>query len=262
MRIFVVDDENPARSYLVNMIKKVEPDAEIQDFGLAKDVLEAIETTPYDVVFLDIQMPGITGIELAKKLKAHNPQSNIIFVTGYSEYTLDAFSVDASSYLLKPASADQIRHALDNLRYPITVTNGPDITVQCFGSFEIFYKGEPIQFKYSKSKEVVAYLIDRKGAMVTNNEVIINVWDDDEDHRNYYRGIMKDIQDTFTALGQKDLLIRKRANAGINKNLLRCDYYDFLEGTPAGLNAYQGEYMIQYSWAEETAGALFDEFDY
>lgn len=264
MVIFAVDDEANAREYLVSKILEVEPEAEVLDFDSAKAALRGLEEVQFDVCFLDIQMPQTNGIAFAKELKRRNPKSNIVFVTGYSEYMGDAFDLDASGYLLKPVMASQIRRSLDNLRYPLTAEEeggGPDLVAQCFGDFEIFYKGDPIKFKYNKSKEVVAYLIDRKGAVCSNNQVIISLWDDDESHDSYYRSLLKDIHDTFSKLGCGDVFCRQRAGASMIKSEFRCDYYDFLDGKPSGISAYKGEYMNQYSWAEETSGALFMDKD-
>lgn len=71
---------------------------------------------------------------------------------------------------------------------------------------------------------------------------------------------MKDIQDTFKDLGIEDIFNRERAGASIIVDKIRCDYYDYLKGTPEGINAFKGEYMMQYSWAETTGAALYDEF--
>ena len=259
MVIYAIDDEQNALEYIVRKIGQVVPDAKILSFLNAKDAVESAKEVPFDVAFMDIQMPEITGIDLAKKFKKINPKANMIFVTGYSEYTMDAFSVDASGYLLKPATKDQVKHALDNLRYPLTVAGAPKACAQCFGDFEFFVNGKPVHFKYNKSKEVVAYLVDRKGALCTNDEVVINLWEDDEDHSAYYRSLMKDIQDTFRELNIEDVFVRQRAGASIVADKIRCDYYDYIAGKPEGINAYKGEYMQQYSWAEETAAALYDE---
>ncbi len=261
MLIYAVDDEQNALEYVVDKIKRAEPEAEILTFNNAEKAWESFIQRPFDVCFLDIQMPHVNGIILAKNFKRKNPRCNIIFVTGYSEYMGDAFDLYASGYLLKPATAQQIRHALDNLRYPIEADNGPEIVAQCFGNFEIFYKGEPIRFKYNKSKEVMAYLIDRKGAVCTNNEVICALWEDDDSHTSYYRSLLKDIVDTLSAIHCEDIIGKQRAGANIVTSKIRCDYYDFLAGKPSGINAYKGEYMIQYSWAEETGAALFMEID-
>ncbi len=260
MIIYAIDDEQNALEYISRKIKSAEPEAEIYTFLKAADAIESSKKLPFDVAFMDIQMPEIDGITLAKKFKKINPKCNMIFVTGYSEYTMDAFAVDASGYILKPATKDQVRHALDNLRYPLVVESGPNVCAQCFGDFELFVNGQPVRFKYQKSKEVIAYLVDRKGAVCTNNEVIVNLWEDDDDHSAYYRSLMKDIQDTFKALGVEEIFNRERAGASIIKDKIRCDYYDYIKGTPEGINAYKGEYMVQYSWADATGSELYNEF--
>lgn len=260
MIIYAIDDEQNALEYISRKIKSAEPEAEIHTFLKAADAIESSKKLPFDVAFMDIQMPEIDGITLAKKFKKINPKCNMIFVTGYSEYTMDAFAVDASGYILKPATKDQVRHALDNLRYPLVVESGPNVCAQCFGDFELFVNGQPVRFKYQKSKEVIAFLVDRKGAVCTNNEVIVNLWEDDDDHSAYYRSLMKDIQDTFKELGVEEIFNRERAGASIIKDKIRCDYYDYIKGTPEGINAYKGEYMVQYSWADATGSELYNEF--
>ncbi len=259
MVIYAIDDEKNALEYITRKIKSAEPDAEVYGFNKAEEAIASAKEIKFDVAFMDIQMPEMDGITLAKKFKKINPKSNMIFVTGYSEYTMDAFAVDASGYIMKPATKDQVRHALDNLRYPLEVPGGPEVCAQCFGDFEIYANKKPIHFKYNKSKEVIAYLIDRKGALCSNSEVIINLWEDDDDHSAYYRSLMKDIQDTFKTLDIEDVFNRERAGASIITDKIRCDYYDYLDGKPSGINAYKGEYMLQYSWAENTGAMLYDE---
>lgn len=72
-----------------------------------------------DVAFLDIQMRSMTGLELAKQLKERQPNVNIIFVTGFSEYTGEAIQLHASGYIEKPVTEEKIRRELDNLRHPV-----------------------------------------------------------------------------------------------------------------------------------------------
>ena len=258
MVIYAVDDEVNALEYLTTKLEAIKPDAEICAFQSAKEALTASEVKPFDVCFLDIHMPKVNGVALAKQFKEKNPKCNIIFVTGYSECMADAFALDASGYLLKPATKEQIKHVLENLRYPVSSEEGPLVVAQCFGNFELFYRGEPIRFKYNKSKEVLAYLIDRRGACCSNNEVICALWEDDDDHSSYYRSLQKDIHDTLRKINCEDIVLRQRAGAGIVPEKIRCDYYDFLAGKPIGINAYQGEYMMQYSWAETTGVNIYE----
>ena len=256
MVIYAIDDEPNALEYLCDKIRQAEPDCELHSFTSSTRALESSRTLRFDVAFLDINMPGISGIELAKKLKAVDPRVNLVFVTGYSEYAIDAFSLDAGGYLLKPAAVSDIRHALDNLRYPMRSAPGK-LRLQCFGDFEVFLGDEPLKFKYAKTKEMLAYMVDRRGAVCTKNDIIIALWEDD-DHAAYYRSLVKDLTDTLSSCGCGDAIDRRRAGLSVIRDKVTCDYYDYLDGVPSAVNLWRGEYMRQYSWAEDTAGALYD----
>ena len=86
----------------------------------------------------------MNGLELAKRLKDQHGETNIVFVTGYSEYAIDAFDLHASGYLLKPATVEKVQDAMENLRIPPeTIGRGKRVRIQCFGNFEIFVDGVP-----------------------------------------------------------------------------------------------------------------------
>ena len=112
------------------------------------------------IAFLDIEMPYISGLEVAEKIQGISPQTNIIFVTGYDQYALDAFDLYVSGFIMKPVNGTSMRKALDHLRFPV-----PKLTVRCFGYFEVYYGNKPVTFRRTQCKEVLAYLIDKKGAL-------------------------------------------------------------------------------------------------
>ncbi len=112
LRVLVVDDEPPAREELVYLLRHDERIGEIQTAGSGADALRALEREPVDVIFLDIRMPGLTGIELARVLArfAHAPP--VVFVTAYENHAVDAFELDVVDYLLKPVRAERLSEAL------------------------------------------------------------------------------------------------------------------------------------------------------
>ena len=128
-------------------------------------------------------MKGMTGISLVKRLKFINPKMNIIFTTGYSDYAGDAFGIRASGYVLKPATAEKIREEIENLRYPVECPTAQGLRIQTFGNFEVFADGRPPQFKYAKAKELLAYLVDRRGALCSNKEIIGILWEEPGDEK-------------------------------------------------------------------------------
>ena len=226
------------------------PDAEIRSFSLGADLLSAIETEGLkpDVVFTDIEMPGISGLELAVRVKSLCPDTRIVFVTGYSQYAVEAFRLRAHGYVMKPLTPERV----------------PDrLQIRCFGRFEVFFRGEPVLFSRKQSKELFAVLVNNVGAACTAEEIAAALWEDEEDltaAKGRIRLLLSDLRATLRAIGMEKVLIRERRQLAVRRELLDCDYYRLLDNDPEAINAFRGEYMTQYSWAELTAGTLYFRF--
>ncbi|MCR4702830.1 MAG: response regulator [Saccharofermentans sp.] len=252
MNIIAVDDEKLSLEALVSAISENLPDQTVNAFRKTTDAEVFVSRHGCDLAFLDIEMRDVNGITLAKNIQAMNPKVNIIFVTGYGDYTGEAFAIYASAYIMKPVTKDKVKKALETLRYH-TVLEESRIKAVTFGNFEVYHKGEPIKFRYKKTKELLAYLIDRRGAMCTNNEIIAVIWEDDDfgtDRQDYLKKLRQDLTKTLADLGAEDVVVRQRGQIGINPKHIECDYFKYLEGDSTMLNSYHGEYMMQYSWAE------------
>ncbi len=255
MKYLVLDDEIIAAEYLAALIYEADEEAEVIIANNPVQSLEFARQQQFHVCFIDIQMPGLNGIEFANKLKKIYAKTNFIFVTGYSDYMGEAFKLDASDYIMKPANVSQIRHALENLRYlpqeKAVEKEKQRIQITCFGNFEILIDGKPVKFKFDKTKELLAYLVHRKGARCTSKEVIASLWEEDG-HDSYYRMLKKDLQDVLNQLGCGEILYSERGQIGLScLEAIRCDYFKWIENSVEGSKLYHGEYMAQYSWAEE-----------
>ena len=231
MNLLLVDDEKLALEALKNIVEKVLQNVTINTFLKATQAVEFAKENRIDIAFLDIDMRIMNGLEMAKALQEINPRTNIIFVTGYVEYALDAFNLYASAYLTKPASEDDIRRAVGQLRYPIEEKR---VRFQCFGNFEVYCDNKVVKFSLNRTKELLAYLVDRNGAECRKNE-IISVLFGDNLNVEYYKKLRKDLIDTFTKLGVEDVLIISRGGLGINKDLVECDYYNYLKNDEKNL---------------------------
>ena len=259
MKIIAVDDEKLALDTLVDSIEKAVPDASITGFRKPEDALTYVRENDCEIAFLDIKMRGMTGLELAKRLKDIRGDINIIFVTGYSEYSLDAFRLYASDYLLKPATPDAVRQAMDHLRTPIRPAQTKRVRFQCFGNFEVYVDNKPLIFGRAKSKELLAYLVDRMGASATMGELMAVIWDDGADtssRQSNLRNLIADLKNVLSDAEVGNIILKSRNSIAVNCEMVDCDYYDFLQHIPYAVNAYHGEYMMQYSWAEITTAAL------
>lgn len=255
MEIVAVDDEVLMLEKMKRVIEEAEPESKLYVFERSKEVLEFAKNHRVDVFFLDVSMPVMDGVTLAKKIKLIQPRANIIFSTGFSEYMPDAFLLNASGYLLKPITVKQVREQLDILRFPVETHVTESLRLQCFGNFEAFLGEHPIHFRHSKTKEVLAYLTFRRGAMCTNNEIMAAIWED-ESHESYFRDLRKDLLSTLEKNGCLDVIETSWGKMGLNLNKVECDYYQWLSGVASGINAYHGEFMGQYSWAEFVNASL------
>ena len=116
MRALLVDDESPARKELRYLLQSFE---DVQIVGEAENSIEALElidNVRYSVVFLDINMPGLNGIELARQLSERPDSPAVIFTTAHEEYAFDAFNVHAYDYLLKPIHPKRLEEALRTVK--------------------------------------------------------------------------------------------------------------------------------------------------
>ncbi|MCL1958137.1 MAG: response regulator [Spirochaetes bacterium] len=259
MNILAIDDNVLALEELVSSIKEACPVDDIHSFSKPSELLDYAKENVCDIAFLDIEMWGMNGIELAQKLKEINSKINIVFVTGYSKYALDSYTVKASDYVMKPVTKETVKEALENLRCPVKTEPDKRVRVQTFGNFEVFVDENPVLFTRSKTKELFAYLVSRKGALCSNNEVIAVIWEDKDDSpatQSHFRHLVADLIKTLKSLNVEDIIIRKWKQLAVVPGKLSCDFYEMLDGNVKAANSYAGEFMSQYSWAEIDAAYL------
>ncbi len=260
MKTLTVDDSKPIVNMVIRILTKLYPKAEHLGATEVKDALEIFGSTKIDVAFLDVEMPVVSGIELARRLQEINPKVNIIFITGHVEYMKDAFALYASGYITKPVTEEDMKGAMDHLRYLVS-DESKKVRVQCFGNFEVFVDDRPVHFARSKSKELFAYLVDRRGAACTNEMMIGNLWPDQppsENIKTNLRVTLLEMINAFSALGYENIFFRGRNSMAVDTGKLDCDYYNYLNGTNDH-DIFRGEYMTQYEFAEETRAFLQNE---
>lgn len=258
MRILLIDDEELILESHRRKLVKALPEAEIIATSDFQEALDEAEKKPFHVAFLDVEMPGMTGVQLAEQLREMEPKTNIVFLTAYKQYALDALELFVSAYVLKPLNQEKILQVMENLRYPIEEEEVQSkFWVQCFGKFEVYYDNCPVVFSRRKAKELLAYLIDQKGASANNAELCAALWEDEvgKSKYKYLWTLFDELKKVLSSYGMEELLIHQTNSYAINYELLDCDYYRFLKGKNP-INVYQGEYMSQYSWGELTNGWL------
>ncbi len=247
MHIIVVDDEGLLLQSMMRHVSKVAPSAEVVGFQYSIKAWEYAQEHAIDVAFVDISMPGMDGLELGKKLLEIQPELNLIYCTAYDEYISKAFrEVRCNGYIVKPASEEAISEELKHLRMPIHREEKKRIRIRCFGRFEVYLDGKPMEFESVRTKELLAYLVNNYGGVCSNQEIEAVLWDDDDRHDSYFKKLRKDLLDTLKREGCDNIIWRQRGGIGINPEHVDCDYYEWKK-TNSG--KYPGDFMTQYDWA-------------
>ena len=117
--IMIVEDEAVILKGFVRILSDTLPDVQAFGFQTGTEALEYAESNRIDVAFLDVELFGESGVNLAEKLTALHPRVNIIFLTGHTEYMGEAWKMHCSGYVLKPLTPEKIRHEIAHLRFPV-----------------------------------------------------------------------------------------------------------------------------------------------
>ncbi len=261
MKIVCVDDEPLLLDTVVALCKKLPQKNEVITFTRARKALEWFEKNKADIALLDIEIPDLDGLTLAAGIKVKSPNTAIIFLTGYSQYAVDAFKVRASGYILKPIKydrlAEEIEYALKNTPH---IDTEKRVVIKTFCQFEVFIDGRIVTFSREKSKEMLAYLVDRQGYGIKRQQLAGILFEDVPYDRNIQKQldvIMRSMRDTLKTHDALDIVEVNRGYIRIAPEKVDCDLYRFFEGDTNTINSYRGEYMSEYSWASLTEAYLY-----
>ncbi len=251
MRFLAVDDEIYILEEMVKILRRVQPKTEVLSFTRPDEAIRAAERQTIDVAFLDIHLGKMSGLELAVRLKNIKPDMHIIFVTGYQEYAVDAFRMHATGYLLKPVDENDVKRELTFIYEE--APQRKRISVQTFGGFELFVDGRPVHFGRAKSKELLAYLVDHRGAVVTAAEARAALFEEMGNtgtSKSYFHQLVYELKNALKKAGASEILTKGFNGYAVVPEKFDCDYYRLLQGDPIAINQYQNDYMPLYSWGE------------
>lgn len=258
MKTILVDDEKKAIQVFQHMTEKI---ATIELEGIfhnGEEAIEFVQTHTIELAILDIQLLEMDGITLGNKLHKVNPNILLIYITGYEDYAMDAIRLHAAGYLLKPYTQEELEYAIESARL-LSRRSKKRIFVKTFGHFDVFVDGEPIMFRSGKAKEMLALLVDRQGGTVNTDQIIGTLWENrpnDEATQNLCSKVARNLAKELKENGVENLLIATRGIRHVNTEIFDCDLYDLLNGDLHAKKEFSGEYMLEYSWAENRMGQL------
>ncbi|WP_010247589.1 response regulator [Acetivibrio cellulolyticus] len=232
MRIAAVDDETHVLERFERMVSEIKELELCGLFETGEQLLAYLKENLLDAVFMDIEMPGINGLQLSEQIQNLNENIEIIFVTAFSQYAVEAFEVQAMDYIMKPMTEERlgktIRRLLKNNR---TVTRSGKPFIQCFGGFEVYSNGEALTWKNSKAKEVLAFLVHKNGVPVSWEKIADAVWPDynSEKAQTNFHATTYLLRKRLSEAGLSQVLENVRGNYRIVTDKIDCDVYQLEE---------------------------------
>jgi two-component system, LytTR family, response regulator len=195
LRAILVDDERLALHDLKQQLAKLDAVEIIGVYTDAFDAEEAVQASRPDIAFLDIEMPGMSGIELAERLIRHHQALQIVFVTAYDEYAVKAFELNALDYVLKPAAPDRLRMTIDRLstngapqaaKRATTAADLDQPKLRMLQKLELEApEASSIPWRTAKTKELFAYLLLHRGRSIHRDILQDILWPDIDSKRGY-----------------------------------------------------------------------------
>jgi len=237
MRVILVDDEKATLLIMSRMLSKFQ---EIELAGVFQSSSEAysfIRENNIDMAFLDIRMPEENGLNLARRIASEFPGLELVFLTSYKKYALDAFDIHAFDYLVKPVSQERLedtikramqKHAL--LPKTSVKESLPKLSVYCLGGMEIHDNNDEIVKLYSsKSFELLAYLIYNKGKFVSKWNVMENVFPGMPVYNaeTYLNTTVYKLRKALASYGMNAAVISSNESYRVEFKEIYIDYIDF-----------------------------------
>lgn len=281
----IIDDEKPAIDVLKLLLEKTGQICVVGSFMNATDALSNLKSLKPDVAFLDIEMPEMSGLELAEKIIEEGVNIDIIFVTAYDKFALEAFRVNAIDYILKPLSDDDILRVITKLkktRYlqtPLQTVSDKG-RIYCFGRFQVYGAGceNSIRWRTSKAEELFAFFVTNLNTEVSKWVVTDALWPECGPeklavnlHTTIYQVkkslLAANIKFEFSYISGKYKLELPEiyidvAEFEIGTNVDHFLTEESIEKQKKALSLYKGSYLAEkgYSWSQNAANLYLIQY--
>lgn len=233
MYAILIDDELPNLQLLKLMIERRQ---DVEVIGAYSDPLEAWEAIinhKPDIIFSDIEMPHLNGIDLANRVQALDEDMSVVFVTAYSEYAVEAFDIGAIHYLLKPVTEEGIANCLHRVQRSRPGMNGLSKRwhIRCFGQLEVFAESadEAVRWPTAKSAELFAALVLNEGRAMDKWDLCERLWPEMNSKRmdhNLYSTVNR-IRQALREVGAENVILRDSQGYRVDLSQFTCDYIEY-----------------------------------
>ena len=251
MRTIVVDDEDIMLRSFIRLSEGIDALNIVGKFNAPVQALEYAREHTIDLAILDIAMPGMTGLELARKLREIRSDVLIVFVTAYDEHIREANEIGADYYLMKPCKREIVEDMAQRMLL-LSRRQEKKYYAQTFGRFVVSRDDKPLMLS-GKAKEIFALVVTRRGKEISNEEIYRTIWEDrpysNTDMKVYYNALGR-LRTALESQGAADLLVSTSRGQMANTHLLDCDYYAWQDDNMGERDQFTGTFLEEYSWGE------------
>lgn len=276
VKVVLIDDEHLALQYLEKVLKSYEGIEIVKTYMDPLQAIGDIRDTKPDIVFLDVEMPEMNGIEIAEQILLHHSDTHIVFVTAYEYYAVKAFELNALDYVLKPVRRERLENTLKRIekeKAEMAPDGSPQsiCQIRCFQSIQWESPeggAETIRWRTSKAQELFAYLVHRRGQPVRKDVLLEMFWAEAEWKKGYahlYTTVYQ-IRKTLDRLGIGLKLKNYDEGYLLETNGVKIDVEEWENGLRKAppitqetihehlqlIELYRGDYFAEYDymWAE------------
>lgn len=280
IRAVLIDDEPLALQRLEKLLRDSGEIEVVGAFVHASEALAGISAAHPDVFFLDIEMPDTDGMTLADELLSLDPEAQIVFVTAYNEYAIEAFELNALDYLLKPVRKDRLQKSLERIGKRERKVVQRQLKVSCLDGFRVgLADGEnsTLSWRTAKAQELFAFLVHCRGHAVSRQTILDVLWDHLDAARAtaHFHTTLYYLRKNLDSAGFAGLINHRNGLYWLNVKRIACDYYEFealtssqtdeaewMERLHQSIRLYQRRYLDGHSWlwAESTRQRLEERY--
>lgn len=258
MRGIIVDDEPLMITAFMRISKDIQELEITGMFEFAEDAIEYANGNMFEIAFLDVELPGINGVECAKKLREKNPELLIVFISAYEEYLRESNLIGGDDYILKPYKKETLEKTMEKMRLLVQRLK-KRVYVQMFGRFMLIKDGVPIPLS-GKAKEILALILVKRGKEISNETIYRTIWEMREYsnvHMKVYYNALKRLRDVLEKYELQNIIFSTVRGQMANTDVFDCDYYLWLDKNCTNAkDKFEGEFLSEYSWGEVILGNL------
>lgn len=283
IRAIIVDDEQLALRHLEKKLQQTGIVEVVGTYSNATEVLKEMKHLQIDVAFLDIEMPGLSGLDLADLMNDWNKDIFIVFVTAYRDYAVQAFELHSIDYLLKPILLERLEKTTARIQEQIRIRSNEELIpvevrkplkILCFKEFTVFHHDTPVKWKTGKVKELFAYLFTHLDELIPRDTLIEALWFEVDYQRAKIQlhTTMSYLRKLLAGMGYPDAITFSSGGYTMGLTRFECDVHQFetmledhvvvtddnFEMFESIVHHYSGDYMetTGYEWAVPKAHAI------